>query len=727
MKYILVADSGKFDSIKTAAFAEQEIDWFSQDQTDADACTTCFGAWDIQKDLTLKKSLCVTLAEERTFDLSTADEDTAVVFVGLGVSARAAAKYGFSKPCTDMLENDGYRITGTVVNKIPVVCIYGKTRAAALYGTYGYQELHGIRFVTPGDEGILYDPKYDRSVQTYFDICQSPSFKTRGAFGSMILDSSIDFLHWCSHAKLNYGAILRPSNFALLSKLAINATAGKHEWIYRYMDPSHEYPYKHALFDGVNDAQKPEDPYTISPQYRGDANGDGILSYGEAHPEWYAEVNGERRLYRDYKAYNTTAYATGDYICTSNEEGTAEYIRLIVDSLADGEWKHISYFDFWGLDNGTWCDCEECRKDKVLSYRQLMLAYRLDKAIKQATAEGRINRKINIIVPAYHETLEAPDKPLPADFDYNTISVVFFVIERCYLHNIDDPICTETNVCLYNLLKAWTEGYFKGELFIGEYYNVSAFVAMPFVFKKRILHDIPFYHAVGARHFHYMHITARQWGISAITNYLYTKLLWDVNSDGEALQDEYFFLRYGSRAAKMRHIYELMEEAAASCKFFKHYQYIHGERISLSAHLQSETPGFPDTLHMRLDSRSSDPQAGLSLREVTEQIDAVCEEFDQAICAAQLGGFFAEDKIQLDYGKTMIRFLYHAAQFNALRTQDPSAAEEEFEHVRTYGEQLRNMTQPLAGYDVDGGNLYTNGLTASWITSAYEKWCKEMK
>jgi len=718
MKYILVTDTGCFASIEDAAFAEHKVDWLSSDTGAADACTISFGAWDIMHALSVKKRLTVSLCTKAAFSALAVDADTTVVFLGKNTVLWAAETLGFSVLPVESDGFDAYRIMGRVVNGLPVVCIYGEDRVSTLYGAYRYEEFHGLRFMTPGDDGTLYAMHLDRSGETVFDICEGASFRTRGAYGSNIIDTSVDFVLWASHMRLNYATIFKVHDIDRFQKLGIGRAAGQHNMIYEFMDPSHPYPYRHSLFAGKDDANKPADPYAVSPLYRGDADGDGVLTYGEAHPEWYPEVDGVRRLKRDYKAY-ATGYATGDYLCTSSEDGMNEYCRLIVDALADGAWKYVSYVDLWGLDNGVWCSCRECSKDRVLSYRQLMLAYRLDKLIKQAAKDGRINRKINIIVPAYHETLEAPDKPLPEDFDYSTISVVFFVIERCYLHNIDDPVCSETNANMIALLKAWTDGYYKGELFIGEYYNVSAFAAMPFVLKNRILNDIPYYYSIGARHFHYMHITARQWGVSAITNYLYPRLLWNISLDRDALVDEYFLLRYGKDAAGMRALYDEIEDICANCKLIKHYQYIHHVRTQLSGHILKDKAGFIDTLHMGLDDRSDDPQAGRSLREAMEDFAAAFDKYD-ALVAQEKGGYFAEDRIQLLYGREMLRFIYHMAKYNAVK-DEPGDHSGLLAVIRESGEALRSMTAPLAGYDDSDSGLFDNGLTGSWMKAKYDE------
>ena len=70
--------------------------------------------------------------------------------------------------------------------------------------------------------------------------------------------------------------------------------------------------------------------------------------------------------------------------------------------------------------------------------RNLLLVYRLDAAIKQARAAGRIHRPLIIRFLAYHDVLAPPSRPLPADFDYDTCSATYFPIARSYVYAFED-------------------------------------------------------------------------------------------------------------------------------------------------------------------------------------------------------------------------------------------------------------------------------------------------
>lgn len=695
MKYSIIVSKGNFKTVKDAAFGEKAISWADFSSDDCRACSECFAALDAKAVLEAKKEL-----DTEVYDINEFPEEGVLIFLGEKCSRFAAEKYNL--PFKEVKEEESYRIYSTEKKSLNIVLIYGNNRKATVYGMIEYMNYHGIRFISPDEYATFYVKELDRSENKEFDIVETPSFKSRESYSEFMNDTSEDFLLWAFHNKINRIFIKKATNPEILHKLCFTTTGGGHEIWYRYMDINHEYPYKHKLFGGDG---KPDDPYEISPLYKGDENGDGILTYGEAHPEWYAEVNGVRTLSRDYEMFNRFAYPTGDFICTSNEEGTDEFTKLIVESLISGENKDATNFKLFGLDNGNWCQCEKCLLHKTLSSRLLLLAYKLDKVIKKATNEGKIKRKITIEIPAYHETLPPPDEPLPDDFDYSRIYVAYYVIERCYVHNINDEKCTETNKFLCDGLTDWANGYYKGEIMVGEYYNVSSFAAMPFVFTERMKNDIPFYHSIGACHLTYLHMLARKQGFQAVNNYLYTRLMWNKDADTDILLDEYFTAKYGGHASKMKEIYSELEDAGRNCKYIKHYQgSCEGKICSFTRFLNGEDPHFFPYKHSKFDYRENDYQAGPSFKEMCERYESVFNDFAKYIRGKETPALM-EDYDQFQYGVYTLNYMYNKTLLK-LNKNDKEA----FYKTEFYKEKLLSIVNPLLGYDF--GDRFKNGFSA---------------
>jgi len=728
MDYRIIVSKGRFDTVEMAACTERKIDWWNDTDLDSICCTECYAAVELKKYITGFCGAAVQITDADCFVTHEfpSDSDSILLFMGnIGTNIclhKLEQRIGRCLSADLRVGPEGFRLCGFLHEGLHGAVLSGSDRVGTLYAAYAYLERLGLRFISPGPDGVCRHPAYDLSSEQIFDEVRNPDFTTRGAYSEYVTDDSLDFVEWMAHNRFNYTNI-KIKNYHLLEKLGVRISGGGHEIFYRFMDVAQPYPYRHAIFGGDG---LPADPYPVSAEYRGDENGDGVLSYGEAHPEWYALVDGKRRMKRDYEAFVKQGYPTGDNICTTNPYAVAELVRLMVDDLIGGEWKYIDYLDLWPLDNGKWCECEACAADGNYSYKLLMLAYTLDRALKAAYAGGRLKRRIKIIVPIYHETLPAPDRPLPADFDYSSCFITFFPIERCYVHDFDDPACEETNRFLYDRYLPWTKdanGHYKGEILMGEYYNVSSFAAMPFVLTKRILHDLPYYYRTGTRHFHYMHITARSWGFSAINNFLYARLLRDIHADPAALCREYFDMRYGPLADEMTRVYTELEAASANCKYLKHYQVVNGKITSLMGLLQKDTDALFPLRHMRYDGQTGSPEEGPSLVNTLTLFEQNARALDAVLllreaCEIPFASRLAEDARQLDYGLCMLRFLHALVRFKMLASKNESLAAGAFDRVMLYGEQLRALTEPLAGYDRK--IFFKSGLEASWLLKYYD-------
>ncbi|MBQ3529320.1 MAG: DUF4838 domain-containing protein, partial [Oscillospiraceae bacterium] len=684
---------------------EHKIDWWNDDQeADQTVCTIAWAATELAQYL---KGDVVFVEPKAGW----ANRTGTVILMGT-VNDPAIAKFAkeFGIELSSKMPAETLRIVGIERDGVQYVLLTGADRVGVMYGAFAYLERLGVHFIEPGE------PAYGEAcAEPVFDITESPSYYSRGTKSDFVCDDDKVFSQWMVHNRFNQSSIGGDENYR--KKLGISKIAGGHAVFENYINSTYEYPFCHAIYGGEG---KPADPYPVSPQCTPPCGKNGEFTYGDAHPEWYALLDGKRHKEstRDpakgwHRVYN---------FCTSNKDAVTELCRLLVNSLAEGAMKHVDYVNVWPLDGGTWCQCEECQKQGNYATRLNLVAYQLDKAIKQAYQEGRIKRRVRLVCCAYHETLPAPDKPLPEDFDYENISAVFYTIERCYAHNFDDPICTEANKILFDRLSAWCDkDSYKGEVMIGEYYNVSSFVAMPFVLTSRIINDIPVYYNMGARHFHYMHFPARDWGFIAINNYIHGKLLWNVNADGEALQNTYFTVRYGKLAKQMRQMYEQVESITANCKYFKHYQFMDGRIASLKNTLLNtedlstltEETLFP-TKHMKFRGRIDDPQAGPSMVETMEGLYRALEQLLTLKDAVEPDKMINYERAvrRLKYGCNVTRFTY----LLCLCIFKQATAEEEQE-LHALADMLSKDTESVMGYDRD----VETALDGTWLKDVYKK------
>ena len=228
---------------------------------------------------------------------------------------------------------------------------------------------------------------------------------------------------------------------------------------------------------------------------------------------------------------------------------------------------------------------------------------------KTAQAQKIINRPIRLLFLAYADVIDPPTRPLPADFDYDMCIATFFPIVRCYVHEFDDPDCS-VNAKYKKSFDGWftaPDRHYKGQVCIGEYYNVSGTKCLPVGFSHTMAHDIPYYYGSGARHFHYMHVTTANWGTMALTNWQMARQLWNPAAPAEGLWADYFAGRYGHAAPVMGRLYGSLETMLSNVTDLK---YSLGRRLG-----KGEADLFP-TQHLKYEKTTSATDDGPDLVEI---------------------------------------------------------------------------------------------------------------
>lgn len=554
-------DLGAHPNAEAAGHGEESVRWDDTNTADDTVCTQAFAALELQQ--YLRK--VTGRVEDFAIKSAAQPEPGDLVLVGgfdTNPAARQLAK-AFAPEVAAALQQAGPEsvvAASAQEGGRRVLMLAGGGRLGTLYAVYVYLDHLGVHWFAPGavNEELPAQPPADLFA---FNAQETPSFVTRG-FHAWEDRGDPDFLLWMARNRMNYWCVEQKEK-GLLHKLGIQLVGGAHVLTPYYLGPTLPYPYNHPAFPG--DDTKPADPYPVSKEYRGDANGDGVLSYFEAHPEWYGLRNGKRSdsIKEDF----------GDNFCTSNNDAMHEWTKNAVEDLISGRYKDASIMNAWALDGGNWCECEACKALGTPSDRNVRWVYQYDQAIKGAQKEGRIGRTIRLLFLAYYDVIEPPTKSLPADFDYNTCIATYFPIGRNYVYTIDDAHSSKNAEYLKNLT-GWAiapDRNYRGQICIGEYYNVSGYKCLPVCYMHSMAHDIPYYYrTMGARHFHYMHCTTKNWGNKALTNWQMARQLWNVDSEPKALWDTYFSGRYGAAAEAMRRFYASLEKMLANVTELKY-------------------------------------------------------------------------------------------------------------------------------------------------------------
>ena len=555
--------------------------------------------------------------------------------------------------------------------------ITGGTETALLYGAYELLKQFGFRFFGPDSwDTVIPEAEIDPpETLVHFQ----PAFELRGFFAVEKRDTE-DFLLWMARNYLNFWThdVNHPELCRKLGiKLRGNPPSGMHRLFEDYLSPS---------------------------------------EYEEKHPEYYALCQGKRiSLMGPSNAWN---------ICMSNPDAATQLAENLCTALnPGGKLEQVSALTFAPFDNGHWCECEKCLAQGNRTTRLLRLADHCSRLIRE-----KVKRPVQLIVPAYHETLPPPDMALPENFDYERIAIEFFPIERCYAHTIDDPSCP-ANVLMKKCYDAWAT-LKKFRLFVCEYYNVSTFASAAFVFDDTLPHDLAFYRKNGSRYINYMHVSTALWGELALNNCSFAEEI-----AGKSFSPEDFLeKRYGAAATVMRDFYALLRRFSHLSKPLFHYvgkgkmlpDGSNTEKFSFEQALRCQGNGenYPFFLPGHFEEHESSPLIP-SLDETLKLLDEMEELLKKADPAGnnRVQKCLETDRMRFTYTVKRARFMIALLHlFQAEKSGKSEKALSLAAELRGYGEAMRNDTVSVAHIRAAGApnlKLYVNALTATRLQKLY--------
>lgn len=716
----IMVNKGPFATVQQASAGEDKVNFFDNDLTDDRACTESFAAMELA--VFLPKATILKHDEIKFVQPGILPKSGFIFLIGSRFSNPEIDKYDLLDGM-NLETEQSYSIRSFKENERIVTIIEGADRIGVLYGVYRYLQELGIKFIGLGEKGTII-PETPGDIPAGVKIIENPSYLTRGFYTWNDRKVDNEFFFWMARNKINYWTAQdQPVKF--LKKLGVKLSDGGHRTQGIIFNSDIEYPYNHSVFKG--DENKPDDPYKVGNDYTGDTNNDGKLSNFEAHPEWYGMKNGKRiKIIPEPK----NASQSGINFCTSNEDARKEFAGIIARQLISGQMKYVDVFEFWMFDGGAsvWCSCDKCREAGSYTDKLFMVTYDILKELERVRQTGKLNRRVEVSSIAYHATLDTPTKPLPEDYDYKNSSITFFPIGRCYVHSFADPACTEINQWQLKAFQGWTVGerrFYKGSVFIGEYYNVSSLRSLPVLFPKIMAVDIPWYYRTGARQFHYMHTPDTLWGTWTLNQYLMGQLLWDINAPVSKIIDDYYNFYYPTTSYTTRKFYNQLEIATANIKVFKHYvETGNGRNYSMAGRLLKGDLFQLD--HMHYDEYHPLLNDGPDIVEMLDAMELAKKYLDMSLMECKDPAEqqrLLEDKNRFDYGYAMYKYLYHIVRTSVFHKKgDKVMAAREFAIVEDYSEQLGKIVD-LVQVASDDANA-PNGFEATQSVGVFNEFKK---
>lgn len=489
------------------ARGEEQIDW-NLGGPEAERCTVAFAAIELRDHLARTvPGLNIVLSDELP-----ANGPTIIV----GPVATLQEKLGVT------LADVPGDPQGYVLRSLRDDCLVlaGGGREGTLYAVYAWLDRLGWRWHTPGPQGEIVPPPRPELPLGGWAVTSTPDFPLlRGFHVAYHGMESPDLFRWMARHGLNAWQF-HPQSAPLMRKLGFRFISGGHV-LETILDPDLPQPDGRTLF--------------------------------EAHPDWFAEVNGKRER----------AQAHRYQCCVANPTVVAHVARHIVERFRtdwrETDWQNIWMFDTWA----GWCQCAGCRALGNDADRYLHFLSALRTAVDAAAADGTLARNPGLVLVAYEGTpsLDGPTRGIPDNLANGRDCVLYAPINRCYAHTLADAACGELNAHYAAAVESWGRESHRLPLAVVEYYNVSKFEDLPLLFTRTMGADFAYYHRVGVRGMSYMHVPVALWGPRALTQLLYARLAWDAHAPVDELVADYLEKRYEGAAQPMRTFYQELELA----------------------------------------------------------------------------------------------------------------------------------------------------------------------
>ncbi len=630
------------------AIGEDQINW-NAGGPDTERCTVAFAAVELRDHL-------VQMVPQCTIVFSAELPVTGAAIV-LGPVATLHDQLGLAIKGVPA-DPQGYTIRSTRKNRLVLT---GGGREGTLYAVYTWLEELGWRWQEPGAAGELAPAQRDDLNLAGWRIASTPAFPLfRGFHTAPKSLESQELFRWMARNRLNMCAYF-PRSAALLRKLGFRFISGGHV-LERILDPDLPQPDGRTLF--------------------------------EAHPDWFAEVEGKRER----------AQAHRYQCCVSNAKVVKHVAGHIVQQFRAGwgetDWQNIWMFDTWA----GWCQCENCRALGNDADRYLHFLSGIRTAVDAAVRQGTVRRDPGLVLVAYEGTpsLGGPTRGIPDNLATGRNLVLYAPINRCYAHTMADATCEEFNGRYARALEEWGREAERMPVGMLEYYNVSKFEDLPVLFTRTIGTDIAYYHRVGVRGMSYMHVPITLWGPRALTQVLYAKLSWQPDTPVDAIVTDYLARRYESAATPMRKFYDELEQAYANVTAWRNWD----EEVTVNRLLLAwdgvtrPTKSIFVSKHLQpTDGQAIGPQKSL---KHLERAAVALRRAQKIKVLPAVRRRLEEDARAFRYGDESFRFYWTLAQLHDAEWRgEKTAARAAWKELKPLAESLNSYYIPF-DYDFSG-------------------------
>jgi len=265
--------------------------------------------------------------------------------------------------------------------------------------------------------------------------------------------------------------------------------------------------------------------------------------YGKEHPEYFALVDGERKLEMG---------GGGPELCLTNPD----VLRIVTNTILDALKKNpgMENISVSQNDNNKYCRCPQCAAIDEREGTPMGSLLTFVNAVADEVAKEYPDVMIGTLSYWYSRKPPKTIKPRP------NVQIQLCSIECCVLHPINDPNC-EKNVQFCHDLANW--GNMCKNISIWNYNTNFSNYLLPCPNLRVIEPNIRYFVANNAMGI-FMQAAGNAIGaeLSDLRNYVIANLLWDPTKSGQKLIDEFLDLHYGRAAGPIRRFINLTHENA---------------------------------------------------------------------------------------------------------------------------------------------------------------------
>ena len=278
--------------------------------------------------------------------------------------------------------------------------------------------------------------------------------------------------------------------------------------------------------------------------------------YFDEHPDWFPEINGKRTKCNPLWA-PPQGYTYGNQICTTSPGAIAQ-IGENIRGLLKGD-PSIRVVSVGPNDGQGWCECADCKaedesdvgRDQFRSRRLLVFYNAIARQV------GKTHPDVLIKGGAYNVYTRPPRDP-DLKAEPNLAVMICHYEQYCMNHSAFDPECRR-NPAYRELLEDWRRRV--GHIYFYEYYQKFNWCEIPWAIVHTIRRDLPEFHRLGEIDGLFTQYSSRNTSTMLLNYYVAAKLLWDAETDVDALLADFYGKYYGAASGPMRQYHEGWEQA----------------------------------------------------------------------------------------------------------------------------------------------------------------------